>query len=66
MHALGQILLDVGLPTILVVEITGCLRSPHTLLGTIFGWMFPSLLDCRMAYELHLALLHFRAAGVGG
>jgi hypothetical protein len=42
-EALEQALHDVGLPDHLVKEIEGRLRRQQTLLGKIFGLMFPSL-----------------------
>jgi hypothetical protein len=51
-EALEQALHDVGLPDHLVKEIEGRLRRQQTLLGKIFGLMFPSLFGCRTPYEL--------------
>ena len=51
-EALEQALHDVGLPDNLVKEIEGRLRRQQTLLGKIFGLMFPSLFGCRTPYEL--------------
>jgi hypothetical protein len=44
---LEQALDDVGLPTDLVAEIAGRLRSQQKLLGKIVGVMFPPLFGCR-------------------
>jgi hypothetical protein len=51
-EALHQALEDVGLPTDLVVEIEGHLRSQKKLLGKILGVMCPSLFGCRTNAEL--------------
>lgn len=48
-EALRQALDDLGLPDHLVSEIEGRLRAQKTLLGTIFGLMFPTLFACRSA-----------------
>src|SRR5712692_8269925 len=52
LEALEQALHDLGLPDNLVKEIEGRLRRQQTLLGKIFGLMFPSLFGCRTPYEL--------------
>src|SRR5712691_2436299 len=46
-EALEQALHDLGLPTDLVVEIEGRLRSQHKLLGKMIGMMCPPLFGCR-------------------
>jgi hypothetical protein len=46
-EALHQALEDLDLPATLVGEIEGRLRSPHALLGTMVGVMFPALFGCR-------------------
>jgi hypothetical protein len=46
-EVLEQALHNVGLPDNLVKEIEGRLRRQQTLLGKIFGLMFPSLFGCR-------------------
>jgi hypothetical protein len=51
-EALHQALEDLGLPTDLVPEIEGRLRSQQKLLGKIVGVMFPSLFGCRTNTEL--------------
>ena len=51
-EALQQALDDLGLPEDLVAEIEGRLQSQHTLLGKIFGVMFPPLFGCRTNTEL--------------
>jgi hypothetical protein len=51
-EALEQALQDLGLPDNLVKEIEGRLQCQQTLLGTIFGVMFPSLFGCRTPSEL--------------
>ena len=51
-EALHQALVDVGLPTDLVAEIEGRLRSQQKLLGKIVGVMFPVLFGCRTPSEL--------------
>jgi hypothetical protein len=51
-EALEQALHDVGLPNHLVKEIESRLRRQQTLLGKIFGLMFPPLFGCRTPYEL--------------
>jgi hypothetical protein len=51
-EALQQALDDLGLPDDLVTEIEGRLQSQHTLLGKIFGVMFPPLFGCRTNTEL--------------
>jgi hypothetical protein len=51
-EALQQALDDLGLPDALVTEIEGRLQSQHTLLGKIFGVMFPPLFGCRTNTEL--------------
>jgi hypothetical protein len=51
-EALEQALHALGLPDNLVKEIEGRLRRQQTLLGKIFGLMFPSLFGCRTPYEL--------------
>jgi hypothetical protein len=50
--ALQQALNDLGLPTDLVAEIEGRLRSQQKLLGKIVGMMFPPLFGCRTNFEL--------------
>lgn len=50
--ALHQALQALGLPGTLVQEIDGRLRRQQTLLGKIFGVMFPSLFGCRTTSEL--------------
>ncbi len=52
LEALEQALHALGLPDNLVKEIEGRLRRQQTLLGKIFGLMFPSLFGCRTPYEL--------------
>ena len=47
-----QALNDLGLPTDLVTEIEGRLRSQQKLLGKIVGMMFPPLFGCRTNFEL--------------
>src|SRR5882724_4855893 len=54
-EALQQALEALGLPEALVAEIEERLRSQHTLLGKIFGLIFPSLLGCRTSSELRRA-----------
>ena len=49
---LEQALEDLGLPTDLVAEIEGRLRSQQKLLGKICGVMFPPLFGCRTNAEL--------------
>jgi hypothetical protein len=49
---LEQALDDLGLPTDLVAEIEGRLRSQQKLLGKIVGMMFPPLFGCRTNFEL--------------
>lgn len=51
-EALHQALVELGLPTDLVVEIEGRLRSQQKLLGKIVGVMFPALFGCRTPAEL--------------
>src|SRR5712691_1181800 len=51
-ETLHQALEELGLPTNLVVEIEGRLRSQHKLLGKIVGVMFPALFGCRTPSEL--------------
>jgi hypothetical protein len=51
-EALEQALHALGLPDNLVKEIEGRLRRQQTLLGKIFGLIFPSLFGCRTPYEL--------------
>jgi hypothetical protein len=51
-EALQQALDDLGLPEDLVTEIEGRLQSQHSLLGKIFGVMFPPLFGCRTNTEL--------------
>jgi hypothetical protein len=51
-EALQQALGDLGLPTDLVTEIEGRLRSQHKLLGKIVGVMCPPLFGCRTNTEL--------------
>jgi hypothetical protein len=51
-EALQQALEDLGLPTELVAEIEGRLRSQQQLLGKICGVMFPPLFGCRTNSEL--------------
>jgi Transposase DDE domain len=51
-EALHQALEDLGLPTALVAEIEGRLRSQQKLLGKIVGMMFPPLFGCRTPTEL--------------
>ncbi len=51
-EALEQARHDVGLPDHLVKEIEGRLKRQQTVLGNIFGLMFPSLFGCRTPYEL--------------
>jgi hypothetical protein len=50
--ALQQALDDLGLPTDLVAEIEGRLRSQQHLLGKIVGMMCPPLFGCRTNTEL--------------
>jgi hypothetical protein len=49
---LEQALDDLGLPTDLVAEIEGRLRTQQKLLGKIVGVMFPPLFGCRTNTEL--------------
>src|SRR5262245_48042533 len=49
---LEQALHDLGLPTHLVAEIEGRLRSQQQLLGKIVGMMCPPLFRCRTNTEL--------------
>jgi hypothetical protein len=51
-EALQQALDDLGLPTDLVAEIEGRLRSQQYLLGKIVGMMCPPLFGCRTNTEL--------------
>src|ERR1700758_3104494 len=51
-EALEQALHDLGLPTDLVAEIEGRLRSQHKLLGKMIGMMCPPLFGCRTNTEL--------------
>ncbi len=51
-ETLHQALEELGLPTNLVVEIEGRLRSQHKLLGKRVGVMFPALFGCRTPSEL--------------
>ena len=51
-EALHHALEDLGLPTHLVLEIDGRLRSQQKLLGKIVGLMFPPLFGCRTPAEL--------------
>ena len=51
-EALHQALEDLGLPTDLVAELEGRLRSQQKLLGKIVGVMFPALFGCRTPSEL--------------
>ena len=51
-EALQQALDDLGLPTDLVAEIEGRLRSQQHLLGKIVGMMCPPLFGCRTNTEL--------------
>jgi hypothetical protein len=51
-EALHHALEDLGLPTHLVLEIEGRLRSQQKLLGKIVGLMFPPLFGCRTPAEL--------------
>src|SRR5438105_5009943 len=51
-EALYRALEELGLPTNLVVEIEGRLRSQQELLGKIVGVMFPPLFGCRTPAEL--------------
>lgn len=51
-EALHQALADLDLPTNLVVEIEGRLRSQQKLLGKMIGVMFPVLFGCRTPAEL--------------
>ena len=51
-EALEQALHDLGLPTDLVAEIEGRLRSQQQLLGKIVGVMCPPLFGCRTNTEL--------------
>jgi hypothetical protein len=51
-EAVHQALEDLGLPTDLVVELEGGLRSQQKLLGKIVGVMFPALFGCRTPSEL--------------
>jgi DDE superfamily endonuclease len=52
LQALEQALVDLGLPETLAVEVEWRLKALGTLLGKIFGVMFPTLFGCRTAYEL--------------
>src|SRR6266852_5310475 len=52
LEALEQALHALGLPDNLVKEIEGRLQCQQTLLGKIFGVMFPSLFGCRTPSEL--------------
>jgi hypothetical protein len=51
-EALEQTLQDLGLPTELVAELEGRLRSQQKLLAKICGVMFPPLFGCRTNAEL--------------
>lgn len=51
-EALHQALEDLGLPTDLVAELEGRLRSQQQLLGNIVGLMFPALFGGRTPSEL--------------
>jgi hypothetical protein len=51
-EALHHALEDLGLPTHLVLEIEGRLRSQQKLLGKIVGLMLPPLFGCRTPAEL--------------
>src|SRR5919202_1635006 len=51
-EALQQALNDLGLPTDLVTELEGRLRSQQKLLGKIVGMMCPPLFGCRTNTEL--------------
>src|SRR6266545_1618226 len=52
LQALERALVDLGLPETLVVEVEWRLKALGTLLGKIFGIMFPTLFGCRTTYEL--------------
>ena len=52
-ETLEQALDDLGLPTELVAEIEGRLRSQQQLLGKICGMMFPPLFGCRTTAQVH-------------
>ena len=52
LHALEQVLVDLGLSEALVAEVEWRLQAQVQLLGKIFGMMFPTLFGCRTAYEL--------------
>jgi hypothetical protein len=49
---LERALVDLGLSETLVVEVEWRLKALGTLLGKIFGIMFPTLFGCRTTYEL--------------
>ena len=51
-EALQQALNNLGLPTDLVTELEGRLRSQQKLLGKIIGMMCPPLFGCRTNTEL--------------
>jgi hypothetical protein len=51
-EALQQALKDLRLPTDLVTELEGRLRSQQKLLGKIVGMMCPPLFGCRTNTEL--------------
>ena len=51
-QALEQALEDLGLPTDLVAEIEGRLRSQQKLLSKIVGMMYPPLFGCHTNTEL--------------
>ena len=51
-EALQQALKDLGLPTDLVTELEGRIRSQQKLLGKIIGMMCPPLFGCRTNTEL--------------
>ena len=52
LQALERALVDLGLPETLVIEVEWRLKALGTLLGKIFGIMFPTLFGCRTTYEL--------------
>jgi DDE superfamily endonuclease len=52
LQGLEQAMVELGLPETLTVEVEWQLKAQATLLGKIFGLMFPTLFGCRTSYEL--------------
>src|SRR6266404_298815 len=52
LEALEQALVDVGLPATVAAEVQWRLKRAGTLLGKIFGLMFPTVFGCRTHHEL--------------